>query len=56
VQVLAPSCAWLTVAMFLVYSIWRLNSLYLSEQYSLFPSVEEGPRSAWRLPFTSLKK
>ena len=24
-KVLAPSCAWLTVAMFLVYSIWRLN-------------------------------
>ena len=55
-KIFAPSCAWLTVAMFLVHSIWRLNSLYLGERYTLFPSVEEGPCSSWRMPFTSLKK
>lgn len=55
-EIFAPSCAWLTVAMFLVYSIWRLNSLYLADRSTLFPSVEEGTRSAWRMPFTSLTK
>ena len=48
---LAPCCLWFSIASFLVYSIWRLNALYLNDRPSLFPSVEEGPRSPWRLPF-----
>jgi tryptophan-rich sensory protein len=55
-KILAPSCVWLTVASLLVYSIWRMNSIYLNERSSLFPSKQEGPRSSWRLPFLSLKK
>lgn len=45
-----PSCVWLSIASFLVYSIWRLNSM-LNDRYSLFPSIEEGPRSQWQIPF-----
>jgi benzodiazapine receptor len=55
-KVLFPSCVWLTVASFLVFSIWRMNSIYLNDRPSLFPSKEEGPRSTWRLPFTTPKK
>lgn len=55
-KILAPSCVWLTVASLLVYSIWRMNSIYLNERSSLFPSKEEGPRSSWRLPLLSAKK
>jgi translocator protein len=55
-KVLAPSCVWLTIASFLVYSIWRMNSLYLNDRASLFPSKEESFRCPWRLPFTSLTK
>jgi translocator protein len=55
-KVLAPSCVWLTIASFLVYSIWRMNSLYLNDRSSLFPSKEESFRCPWRLPFTSLTK
>ena len=50
--VLAPMAAWLAVATLLVNSIWQLNYL-LFDRPSLFPSKEEGPPSAWRLPFTS---
>ena len=55
-KVLFPSCVWLTVASFLVYSIWRMNSIYLTERSSLFPSKEEGPRSSWRMPFFPQKR
>ena len=55
-KVLFPSCVWLTVASFLVYSIWRMNSIYLSERSSLFPSKEEGPRSSWRMPLFPQKR
>ena len=50
-KVLFPSCVWLTVASFLVYSIWRMNSIYLRDRSTLFPSKEEGSRSSWRMPF-----
>ena len=53
--ILAPSCVWLTVANALVFSIWRVNYERFNSP-SLFPSVEEGPLSSWRLPFTSLVK
>lgn len=55
-KVLFPSCIWLTVASLLVYSIWRMNAIYLNERRSIFPSKEEGPRSSWRLPFLPYKK
>ena len=55
-KILAPSCVWLTVASLLVYSIWRMNSIYVDERSSLFPSKEEGPRSKWRMPFFPIKK
>lgn len=55
-KILFPSCVWLSVASLLVYSIWRMNSIYLDEKSSLFPSKEEGPRSKWRIPFLSMKK
>ena len=53
--ILSPSALWLTVANFLVFTIWRLNS-ELFDRPSLFPSTEEGPSSKWRLPFTSWNK
>lgn len=53
--ILAPSCVWLTIANALVFSIWRVNYERFNSP-SLFPSVEEGPPSKWRLPFTSLVK
>lgn len=53
--VLAPSAVWISIATFLVYSIWKLNSEDFG-QPSLFPSKEEGPPSNWRLPFTSLDR
>jgi tryptophan-rich sensory protein len=49
-RVFFPSVAWLTVATCLVWAIWRLNNSPAGK-YSLFPSVEEGPPSRWRLPF-----
>ena len=55
-KILFPSCIWLTVASLLVYSIWRMNAIYLNERRSLFPSKEEGPRSTWRVPFLPYKK
>ena len=55
-KILFPSCIWLSIASLLVYSIWRMNSIYLDEKSSLFPSKEEGPRSKWRIPFLSIKK
>ena len=51
---LSPMVAWLTVANCLVFSIWRLN-YKLAKSPSLFPSVEEGPRSPWRMPLSSSK-
>jgi translocator protein len=54
-KLLAPSAVWLTIACYLIYSIWRLNYAFALRP-SLFPSVEEGPPSKWRLPFTSLGK
>lgn len=54
-KILFPSCVWLSVASLLVYSIWRMNSIYLDEKSSLFPSKEEGPRSKWRIPFSTSK-
>ena len=47
--VLAPSAVWITVASFLVFSIWRLNSTP-DNIPSLFPSKEEGPCCVWRIP------
>jgi benzodiazapine receptor len=47
--ILAPSALWLTVASYLVFSIWRLN--YTKFNFpSVFPSKEEGPATSWRLP------
>lgn len=54
-KILAPSAVWLTIAYFLVLSIWHLN-FELFEYPSLLPSREEGPPSPWRMPFTSLSK
>ena len=54
-KILFPSCVWLSVASLLVYSIWRMNSIYVDERSSLFPSIEEGPRSSWRIPFLASK-
>jgi tryptophan-rich sensory protein len=54
-KILFPMNIWLSVASLLVYSIWKLNSKYLNDRPSLFPSIEEGPRSAWRIPFTTKK-
>jgi hypothetical protein len=48
-------CVWLSVASALVYSIWKLNSKFLNDRPSLFPSIEEGPRSTWRIPFITKK-
>lgn len=45
--VLAPSCLWISIATYLVYSIWRLNLVDFGYP-SLFPSKEEGPPSRWR--------
>ena len=50
--IIAPSALWLTVATALVWTIWRIN--YTAQgKPSLFPSVEEGPSSRWRLPLTT---
>lgn len=49
-KVLFPSVVWLTVANFLVFSIFKLNNS--GNRYSLFPSKEEGPPSGWKLPFS----
>lgn len=51
-RIIAPSAVWLTVATVLVWTIWRIN--YAAQgKPSLFPSVEEGPPSQWRLPLTT---
>lgn len=55
-KVLAPSCLWLTVASLLIYSIWRMNSIYLNERSTLFPSKQEGPRSSWKFPILPIVK
>lgn len=47
--ILAPSAVWLSVASFLVFSIWRLNYKEFNSP-SIFPSKEEGPASSWKLP------
>jgi tryptophan-rich sensory protein len=52
-KILFPMNIWLSVASFLVYTIWKLNSKY--DRHSLFPSREEGPRSSWTIPFTTKK-
>jgi hypothetical protein len=54
-KILSPMCVWLSVASALVYSIWKLNSKFLNDRPSLFPSIEEGPRSTWRIPFITKK-
>lgn len=54
-KVLAPSCVWLSVATLLVVSIYRLNYVLFNKP-SLFPSIQEGPRSSWKLPLTSFTK
>lgn len=48
--ILAPSGVWLSVAMCLVFSIWRVNYEKFKEP-SLFPSNEEGPASRWKFTF-----
>lgn len=50
-KIIAPSAVWLSVATFLIYSIWRLNS-QLFDRPSLFPSKEEGPACKWKMPFS----
>lgn len=50
-KIIAPSAIWISIATFLVFSIWRLNS-QLFDRPLLLPSVEEGPPSKWRIPFT----
>lgn len=47
--ILAPSAVWLSVASFLVYSIWQLNKQKYNYP-SLLPSKEEGPSAGWRVP------
>lgn len=47
--ILAPSAVWLTIAVALVYSIWRIN--FNDFNYpSLLPSPDEGPPSPWKIP------
>jgi benzodiazapine receptor len=53
-KILAPSSVWLTIATFLIYSIWRLNS-QMFDRPSLLPSKEEGPACSWRLPLFKTK-
>ena len=45
--ILAPSGLWLIIANCLIYSIWKVNSTPTNIP-SLYPSVEEGPVSAWK--------
>jgi tryptophan-rich sensory protein len=54
-KILAPSCVWLSVATFLIFSIWRLNN-QIFDRPSLLPSKEEGPSCKWRFPLTSFNK
>mmetsp|Transcript_3962 Transcript_3962/g.4043 ORF Transcript_3962/g.4043 Transcript_3962/m.4043 type:complete len:299 (-) Transcript_3962:264-1160(-) len=48
--ILAPSGVWITIATFLIFTIWRINRANLGYP-SLFPSIEEGPPSSWKVPF-----
>ena len=48
-KILAPSAVWLTIANFLVVTIWRINT----PLRPLFPSKEEGPPSKWRMPLNA---
>lgn len=51
-KLLSPSAVWITIATFLVTTIWRLNYSEMG-QPALFPSKEEGPSCKWRWPLTS---
>lgn len=49
-KILLPSAMWLTIAVCLVYSIWRLN--YESFNYpALLPTTDESFVSPWQVPF-----
>lgn len=47
--ILLPSGIWLSIAVALVYSIWRLNFENFNSP-TLLPTVDEGPVSTWQIP------
>lgn len=50
--ILLPSLIWISIASFLIYSIYKLNYDDYGKP-SLFPSKEEGPVAKWKIPFIS---